>query len=70
VVARAAAELQPHYVAHYLLHIASLFNSWYAQVQVLDGSPDVPHKLAVVDSVRVTLASGLHLLGIVAPEKM
>jgi arginyl-tRNA synthetase len=70
VVARAATELQPHYVAHFLLYTAGLFNSWYAQVQVLDDSPDVPHKLAIVRAVQATLAQGLHLLGIAAPEKM
>ena len=70
VVTRAATELQPHHVAHYLTHIAGLFNSWYAQEQVLDGSDAVAHKLAIVAAVQKTLAQGLHYLGIKAPEQM
>ncbi len=70
VVARAAESLEPHHVAHFLTHVAGLFNSWYAQEQVLDGSDAVPHKLAVVAAVQKTLAQGLHYLGIKAPEQM
>jgi arginyl-tRNA synthetase len=70
VVERAARELQPHHVAHFLVMIAGQFNSWYAQEQVLDGSERVPHKLAVVAAVQKTLARGLYFLGIAAPEKM
>ncbi len=70
IVARAAHELQPHHIAHFLTHIAGLFNSWYAQEQVLDGSEDVPHKLAIVHAVQKTLERGLHYLGIKAPQQM
>ncbi len=68
-VARAALEYEPHYVAQYLLLLASAFNSWYAAEHVL-GTPEAPYKLAVVDAVRNTLESGLFLLGIKAPEEM
>jgi arginyl-tRNA synthetase len=70
VVARAAENLEPHHVAHFLTHVAGLFNSWYAQVQVLDDSDAVPHKLAIVRAVQQTLAQGLHFLGIKAPAQM
>lgn len=69
VVSRAADELQPHHLAHYALDIASRFNSWYAQVQILGGE-DEGHKLAIVAAVATTLKNALHLLGIAAPSKM
>lgn len=70
MTARAARELEPHTVAQYLLLLASAFNSWYASEQFLDGTPAAAHKIAVADAVRNTLARGLHLLGIPAPERM
>jgi arginyl-tRNA synthetase len=57
-------------LATYLLELSGLFNSWYAQVHILDGTPDAAHKVAVVDAVRRTLKNGLWVLGIPAPEKM
>lgn len=66
----AANELEPHLLVNYLIALAGAFNSWYAQVHILDGSKDAPHKVAIVDAVRATLKNGLWLLGISAPEKM
>lgn len=70
VVARASSELQPHHVAHFLVHIAGLFNGWYANEQILDGSDRVAHKLALVSAVQKTLERGLYVLGIKAPQRM
>ena len=70
VVLYAANELEPHLLVNYLILLAGAFNSWYAQVHILDGSKDAPHKVAIVDAVRATLKNGLWLLGISAPEKM
>jgi arginyl-tRNA synthetase len=70
VVERAAQELEPHYVANYLLEIAAAFNSWYAQVHILDGTPEAAHKVAVVEAVNRVLKNGLWILGIPAPNKM
>lgn len=66
----AAAGREPHLFTNYLLEFAASFNSWYAQVHVLDGTPDAAHKVALVDAVRRTLKNGLWILGIPAPEKM
>jgi len=68
IVAYAAGE--PHLLVNYLLPLAAAFNSWYAQEQILDGTPEAAHKVAVTDAVRNTLKVGLWLLGIPAPEKM
>ena len=70
IVKYAASEREPHVLTNYLLEVASLFNSWYAQVHILDGSAESPHKVAIVEAVRRTLKNGLWVLGIPAPEKM
>jgi arginyl-tRNA synthetase len=70
IVEYATSLHEPHLLTSYLLEIASAFNSWYAQVHILDGSPEAAHKVAVADAVRRTLKNGLWILGIPAPEKM
>lgn len=70
IVARAANEYEPHHLATFLIELASAFNSWYGQVQILDQGADEAHKVALVDAVSRTLKRGLDLLGIPAPEKM
>jgi len=70
IVERAAGEYEPHLVTNYLLQIASTFNSWYAQEQILDGTPAAAHKVALTAAVARTLKNGLWILGISAPEKM
>jgi arginyl-tRNA synthetase len=70
VVNRARTELEPHHVANYLIAVAAAFNSWYAQEQILDGTPAVAHKVALTDITRLTLKNGLWLLGIPTPEKV
>ncbi|MEY4747705.1 MAG: hypothetical protein RLZZ416_754 [Candidatus Parcubacteria bacterium] len=70
IIEYAASLSEPHILTVYLLDVASRFNSWYAQVQILDGSPEQAHKVALADAVRKTLKNGLWVLGIPAPEKM
>ncbi len=70
IVEHAAQEYEPHLVTTYLVALASTFNSWYAQEQILDGTPAAAHKVALTDAVRKTLKNGLWILGIPAPEKM
>jgi arginyl-tRNA synthetase len=70
VVEKASRELEPHVVANYLIALAAAFNSWYAQEQIVDGTPKAAHKVALTDAVRVTLRNGLWLLGMPAPERM
>ena len=66
----AADELEPHLLVNYLISLAGAFNSWYAQVHILDGTKEAPHKVALTQAVRITLKNGLWLLSISAPEKM
>ncbi len=70
VVERAAEALEPHFLTTHLLEIASQFNSWYAREQILDGSANSAHKVALTEAVRRALKNGLWILGIPAPEKM
>ena len=70
VVTRAVTEYEPHYVANYLNALASAYNSWYAQEQVLDGTDAQAYKLALTSAVATTLYNGLWVLGIEAPESM
>ena len=77
VVERAAKELEPHLVTNFLIEFAALFNRWYAEVRIVDGSTGSPqvaketaHKVALTEAARITLKNGLYLLGIPAPEKM
>lgn len=70
VVEYAVSLREPHIVASYLVEVASRFNSWYAQEQILDGTPGSAHKVALASAVRRTLRNGQWLLGIPAPERM
>lgn len=69
VVARAARELEPHYVTTFLTELASLFNSWYAAERVI-GSPEQEYGILLTKAFEQTMQNGLTLLGIPAPEKM
>lgn len=70
-VATAADVLEPHRVANWLLETARLVHTWYHKHHVLGEAPRVMQaRLALAKSVRITLANGLGLLGIAAPERM
>ena len=69
VVARAAAECEPHYITTYLTEVAGAFNSWYAANRVIGGtSPS--YGLWMAYATIKTLKDGLDLLGIPTPEEM
>lgn len=69
VAARAARELAPNLLVTYLLELAAAWNSFYASEQVL-GSKEETYKMCVTRAFANTMANGLGLLGIPAPEKM
>ena len=71
VVERAAEELQPHYIATFLIELAGAFNSWYANEQIVKvGDPASPYKVALTEAFAKAMKNGLWLLGIKVPEKM
>ena len=70
-VASAADALEPHRVANWLLETARLVHTWYHKHHVLWESESVMQaRLALARSAQLTLATGLGLLGISAPERM
>jgi arginyl-tRNA synthetase len=76
-VARAAANCEPHVVAHYLLELAGDLSRWYTlgngdrDLRVLCEDPALrAARLTLVRAVQRTLARGLAMLGIAAPAAM
>ena len=64
-------ELTPHKLCTFLFETATKFSTFYEQCPVLKSEGEVrASRLALVDATRRTLAKGLDLLGIVAPERM
>jgi arginyl-tRNA synthetase len=70
-VSAAAEELAPHAVAFYLRALAGEFHSYYNAERILVEDEALRDaRLALCAAVRQTLANGLALLGVSAPEKM
>jgi len=76
-VARAAANCEPHVVAHYLLELAGDFSRWYTlgngdkALRVLCDDPAVrAARLTLTRATMLALATGLGLLGLHAPDVM
>ena len=71
LLAVAAQEFAPHSVAFYLRELAGEFHSYYNAERILvDDEALRMARLALCAAVRQTLANGLSLLGVSAPEKM
>ncbi|MCD6042874.1 MAG: argS [Burkholderiales bacterium] len=71
LVAEAARELAPHSVTFYLRSLAAEFHSYYNAERILvDDEALRKARLALCAAVRQTLANGLSLIGVSAPEKM
>jgi len=68
----AAAKREPMLLAHALLKIGAAGNSWYRENRVIGAEPRALEdaRLALTDAWRCTLANGLGLLGVPAPEEM
>lgn len=69
VVARAAQELEPHYVTTYITELAAAFNSWYASERIIGGA-NQHYGILLAQAVEATLKKGLQVLGIPAPHEM
>ncbi len=71
VVAAAARDLAPHFIAFYLRELCAAFHSYYNAVQFLvDDTAVKLARLALIAASRFALRNGLRLLGVSAPEKM
>jgi len=74
LVVHAARAREPQEVTRYLLDLATAFHTYISDGRghrVLSEDADLSHaRLALVGAIRTTLANGLALLGISAPERM
>jgi arginyl-tRNA synthetase len=73
-LAGAEQENEPSLVATYLLELAALFNRLYTDKEnhrLITDDPDLTAaRMGMVEAVRLTLAHGLAILGLAAPEAM
>lgn len=69
VVAKAARERAPQALTQYLTALAGEWNSFYAANRIIGGEYE-SYKLLLARAFAATMANGLTLLGIPAPEKM
>ncbi|WP_125775811.1 arginine--tRNA ligase [Antribacter gilvus] len=67
-----AETLEPHRLCGYLYDVATAFTRFYEACPVLkaDSPAERANRLALCDLTRRTLATGLDLLGIAAPERL
>ena len=69
VTARAVEDLMPHHVCTYLYELAQAFNRFYESSRIVN-DPREATRLLLVERYQQTLAHGLGLLGIIAPEHL
>ncbi|MBF0169496.1 MAG: arginine--tRNA ligase [Nitrospinae bacterium] len=70
-VVSAARHFAPWFITQYLMETATLFHRFYKNHRVVtENIPQSQARLALVSAVRTTLANGLGLLGITAPDRM
>jgi arginyl-tRNA synthetase len=71
IVADCVEDLSPHRIPFYLQELASSFHNFYHKHRVVTEDLRLSQaRLFLCDAVRATIAAGLHLIGVSAPEKM
>jgi arginyl-tRNA synthetase len=72
VIADAADKHAPQKITQYVFDLASLLHSFYNAEKVLDTEQVelTNARIALMKAVKITLANGLKLIGVNAPEKM
>ena len=71
IIEAAARDYAPHGIAFYLKELAAAFHGWYnAERLLVDDEALKQARLALALAVQATLANGLNLLGVSAPESM
>ena len=72
IVADAAKHRTPHRIANYIQELAATFHSFYNAEKVInqDNKALTEARLALITSVKTTIANALRLIGVSAPEKM
>lgn len=72
VVSNAAKRHSPHMITQYVYDLSALLHSFYNAEKVLDESnkPLTSARVALMKAVKITIANGLAILGVSAPERM
>lgn len=72
IIKKSADEYAPSIVANYTYDLAKTFNSFYAELSVMNESNEQQRafRLALIQEVAATLKKGMGLLGIEVPERM
>ncbi|MFA6355072.1 MAG: arginine--tRNA ligase [Candidatus Paceibacterota bacterium] len=71
VVEYSYESLQPHHIATYLTRLASEFNTFYGNTQILvEDNKYMKYHLSLIKAFYQTMKNGLWLLGIEIPERM
>jgi arginyl-tRNA synthetase len=71
VLTRTVEDLSPQTLVTYLFDLAQEVNAWYAHEQMITDDKDkTAHNMALVKEAKRTLAHGLYVLGMKAPERM
>lgn len=72
ILTSAAEKYTPHHVTQYVFEVASQLHSFYNAEKVLDkAKPELTNaRIALMKAVRITIANGLKIIGVSAPEKM
>jgi len=70
-VIQAMDDLEPSIITRYLVDVAQDFNRFYHEHSILVEDQELKKaRLALVASTRITLANGLKLIGLTAPERV
>ncbi|MEK7175349.1 MAG: arginine--tRNA ligase [Patescibacteria group bacterium] len=71
IVLHSAQELEPHYIANYLIELAHSFNTFYGQVKIVDENDSNSfYRVLITQAFMKTMKDGLYLLGIQVPDRM
>ena len=70
-IAKAAREREPHRVTTYLHALATDIHGWYHHTRTVGEPADIERaRLLLARAARITLANGLAVLGLSAPERI
>ena len=71
IVSRSVSERAPHHIATYLIELSAIFNSWYANTQIVDKNDTASaYRVALTEGFLTISKNGLNLLGIRVPDRM
>ena len=71
VVEDSAIKREPHLITNYLYELASLFHGYYSKEKILtENDVLTSEKLAIINTVKITICNALKLIGVEAKERM